>query len=257
MKFSLNYTSPRKQEADEIKCPLNQLRLIYDFIKNNPDKRYLILLTKDQINLEKIQEQVLLVKELTENYTLSCPDITTFHLIRAANYNAHLAFPVTDWESFSQLASLHASDIYIDGPLGFQTDSLKIGKQNTKIRISPQISPNALINTSNSNITSFFIRPEDLHLYEDAIDIIDFNVKDQEKEDTLFKIYKRGTYKLELSTLIEHLNEKVPNLFLRPDFGENRLNCGQHCRIPGRSCHMCETQFILTNTMIQYFEKFN
>lgn len=121
---------------------------------------------------------------------------------------------------------MNVSDIYIDGSLGFQCDNLKISKGNTLIRISPTISSNANLNQQVTNANSFFIRPEDLILYEDIIDIIDFKVDDQEKEDTLFQIYKRGTFNFDLSQLIEHLHTKVPNMFIQSEFAKQRLNCG-------------------------------
>ncbi len=42
MQFSVNFKSTKKEDADEIRCPYNQLGRIYDFIKENPSKRYLI-----------------------------------------------------------------------------------------------------------------------------------------------------------------------------------------------------------------------
>lgn len=47
MKFSLNYRSKHKQEADEIRCPINQLGTIFPFIKDNPNKRYNIIIADD------------------------------------------------------------------------------------------------------------------------------------------------------------------------------------------------------------------
>lgn len=112
-------------------------------------------------------------------------------------YNAYITFPATEWETFINLKDNGVSDIYIDGPLGFQTDLLQKKKVSTLIRVSPSRSLNAELSKSN-NATSFFIRPEDLNLYESTIDIIDFNEPNQEKEDTLFKIYKRGTFDFDL-----------------------------------------------------------
>lgn len=171
-------------------------------------------------------------------------------------YNAYSKFPVADWETFSYLKNLGVSDIYIDGPLGFQCDLLKRVK-DVKIRVSPTVSANAAINLTR-NAKSFFIRPEDLSLYEDAIDIIDFQVtNDQEKEKALFNIYKRGTFNYDLNDLIENLHIKVNNIFINPDFGKERVNCQQRCMRPDSRCNLCETQLVLTNTLIDYLKMSN
>lgn len=257
MLFSLNYKSPHKQEADEIRCPINQLGTVLNFIKANPNKRYNIAINKDYPDrIEKAIGQINIIKSIVEDYTIRCEYIPHFKELINKGYNAYLRFPVADWESFNNLDQNGATDIYIDGPLGFQYDVLKSQKNNRKIRVSPTISPNAALSTS-SNINSFFIRPEDLHLYNKVIDVIDFNEPNQEKEDTLFSIYKRGTFNFDLKELIPALNASVPNLFIGDTFGQNRLNCGQRCKIPGCSCHICETQQKITNKIISYLNKSN
>lgn len=258
MKFSLNYRSKHKQEADEIRCPINQLGTIFPFVKDNPDKRYnIIIADNSSIEHDCMIEQIEYVKQVADNYTIQCGDIATFRGLLETGYNAYLRFPVVDWETFQNLQKSGSSDIYIDGPLGFQSSALVKGKKNTMIRVSPTISPNVSLSIDSTNASSFFIRPEDLDKYNGAIDIIDFKMIDQDKEDTLFQIYKHGTFNFNLKELIEGLNCTVPNLFIPSDFAQARLNCGQHCKIPGRGCSLCDTQLSLTNTIVDYFEKSN
>lgn len=256
MLFSVSFKSSHKQEADEIKCPVNQLGLVYDFMKNNPDKRYNIKIYRHEENWDKAIEQINIVKKITSNYTVQCESIIHLRRLLKEGYNAYLRFPVVDWETFTNLRDLGVSDIYIDGPLGFQYDDIKTAKLKTKIRVSPTISPNSALSTS-ANANTFFIRPEDLSLYDGMIDIIDFNEAYWDREDTLFTIYKRGTFDFDLKELIQSLNMSVPNMFIRPDFARLRLNCGQRCKRVGRPCHSCETQFTLTNKVLSYFNKSN
>lgn len=256
MLFSVNYKSSRKQEADEVRCPVNQLGLIFNFIKDNPDKRYNIKIFKHEENWNKAIEQIDIVKAITPNYTVQCENVTHLRRLLLEGYNAYLRFPVADWESFTNLKELGVSDIYIDGPLGFQCNDIKSSKVEVKIRVSPTVSPNASLSNS-ANENTFFIRPEDLSLYEEVIDIIDFSETDQEKEDILFSIYKRGIFNFDLKELIQTLNMSVPNLFINPEFAKFRLNCGQRCKAPGRVCHSCETQFILTNKILNHLNESN
>ena len=77
----------------------------------------------------------------------------------------------------------------------------------------------------------------------------------QDKEDTLFNIYKRGTFYYNLNDLLEGCKFSVLNPFIKPEFGQSRLNCGQRCLIPGHSCHLCATQIELTNLVYNYFKQ--
>lgn len=263
MKFSVNFNSKHKAEADEVRCPVNQLGRLLPFVKEYPEKRYLIMTKSsndEQVPLSKIYEQADIFDSLKASYTIQSDNIEEVLALIDSGFNAFLKFPVVDWETFQNLYDIGVSDIYIDGPLGFQTNLLTKRKKERfsplKLRLAPSISPNgALAHVTRAD--TFFVRPEDLYLYEEAFDIVDFQVKNQDKEDTLYQIYKRGTFDFDLSQLIENLHIKVPNIMINEEFGKTRANCGQRCMIPGRSCHFCETNLKLTNTLVQYMEKKN
>lgn len=243
MIFSVNYHSDKIKLADEVRCPYNQLGLIIDFIKENPSKRYNIIIPDNltQMGLKKLAEQVDVVKSIATNYTIECNNILQLQDLKDMGYNRYLRFPVTDWETLEELREAEVSDLYIDGPLGFQMNAIAKIKGDIKIRVSPTISPNAAI-SANRKVSSFFIRPEDLELYSYAIDIIDFKENGQDKEDTLFSIYNRGTFNYDINMLINNLPERN-NLLFNNDFAKKRLNCGQKCNIPGHQCHYCDTYF--------------
>lgn len=243
MIFSLNHHSDYKNNAGEIKCPFNQLGTIINFIKQNSNKRYNIILPDNitKVELEKAVGQIDLLKTIAKDYTIQCGSLINLQYLLSCGYNAYLRFPVTDWETFCELRDLEVSDIYIDGPLAFQCKLIRDGKKNVKIRMSPNISSNGSI-LVDKKPSSFFVRPEDLSLYESFIDIIDFKVDNKEKEDTLYKIYHRGTFNFSISDLIDGLPQ-ISNLMFKEEFGKRRLNCGQKCKIPGYSCHFCETYF--------------
>lgn len=48
MLLSVNSQSPYKTAAGEIRCASNQLGTIFDFVKNNPNKRYNVLLREEE-----------------------------------------------------------------------------------------------------------------------------------------------------------------------------------------------------------------
>lgn len=170
-------------------------------------------------------------------------------------YRAYLRFPVTDWETFKYLQQVGVSDIYIDGPLGFQCKALESGKSAVIIRANPVLSINSSL--VKEDACSFFIRPEDLSLYESAIDIIDFTgVEDQDKIDAMFSIYQRGTFNFDIHELISAA-PKASNLVFQKEFAENRLNCGQKCKIPGRHCISCKIEFAIIDNLTKLSPQLN
>lgn len=251
MLFSVSYHSTHLEEAGEIKCPYNQLRWLLDYMRKHKDTRYVVIYPGD--DLENLVKQIDILKDIVSNYTVECQSLAELKTLINEGYSAYLKYHVCDWETVHQLIDFGVSDIYIDGPLGFQLKNVKKLCGNVKIRISPTVSPNAALSGIQPN--SFFIRPDDLQYYEKYIDIIDFKVTKQEKEDALFDIYKRGRFYYNLKDILEGCQFSVLNPFIKPEFGQSRLNCNQRCLIPGHSCHLCDTQIQLTNLVYNYFKQ--
>lgn len=241
MLFSISYQSKIKKLADEIRCPYNQLGLLLKFMKENPQKRYLIELPNNikQEDMDKAIKELEIIKSMVSDYTFSCHSLNSFKEMRERGYQAFLDLPVTDWELFNDLIEQGASDIWIDGALGFQINALTRAKGSVKIRTVPNYS--SVIGNMQPN--SFFIRPEDLAKYQEAIDIIFFKEKDLSREELIFTIYKRGNFIGNIEDLIPVTREPTPNALFKEDFADIRLNCRQNCEVPGHRCAYCRTYF--------------
>ena len=248
MILSVNNNSPYKNAAGEVRCASNQLGTIFDLVKEYPNKRYNIIVTKEE-SLKTLMQQVDYIKAVANDYTIECSDLFTLKELLKQGYNSYLKYPVTDWETFQGLLHLGVSDIYIDGPLGFQTKAIAKGKKNVKIRVTPTNSPNASLMAPSAS--HFFIRPEDVSLYESAIDILDLRSQDIEVENSLFSIYSRGTFNFNISELIKNVPTEVNNIALA-DFAKKRLDCGQRCKVPGNHCKWCDTQFLFVHKATKY-----
>lgn len=244
MLYSVNYKSGRKEEADEIRCPVNKLGYIFKFIKDHPDKRYNISFKIDTEQEEKIVQQITLLRQVTQNYTIQCSSISTFRKLKGHGFNTYLAFPATDWETYQGMRESEVTDILIDGPLGFQVEKLAMSKGDIKIRALPNSSPNSALSADSASF--FFIRPEDQRLYSSALDIIELNDSFQEREDALFDIYKREKFDYELNKVVTNLPYDVNNHFFNEEFVKHRLNCAQRCKIPNHSCHLCDNYLRVT-----------
>lgn len=265
MKYSVSSKIDRKkmEDADEIRCAFNRLGDIYSFIKDNPNKRYVIEMGDfsviDKEIFDKLIEQTKYLEAIpNKDYVIQCKNFNELHLLIDSGFKAYFKYAATDWETFDNLLKLGVSDILIDGPLGFNVTKLKKAKSyfDVNIRAIPHASSNALYNNSElTNTNTFFIRPEDTDYYEDAIDVFEFNAA-PDTEETLFDIYKRKSYNFNLRLLIKQLNINVENLFIRKDFAERRINCGQKCKSFQRrnSCNYCETMLKLTNNLAAAFK---
>lgn len=254
IKYSVNYQSSHTSEADEIRCPANQLGLIYKkLLSNNPNLRVVIQYTTK----EDLDSQLPFIKKLPNPYTISANSLSLVFSLLNSGEPAYTPMPVTDWETFSYLVERGVSDIYIDGPLLFQDLSLHRCKQRTLIRVSPTISCTGALPISRPT-NSAYIRPEDLHSYQ-SIDIVDFNPANQEQEDLLFSIYKKESFNSDISFLIQGL-PSVHNMLFTQSFAKFRKNCGQACLPVGNpksQCKYCGTAFTLASKSGQLLRKFD
>ena len=134
------------------------------------------------------------------------------------------------------------SDIYITEYLGFNMTDLvnKVIPADINVRVYPNVSqvPHlcTLVETTD-DIKTFFIRPEDLELYEGYIDIIEFYGA-VDKQDILMDIYKDGYWMGNLNELILDFKEDINCMNLMPDFGFYRLACGHRCDL--EKCNYCD-----------------
>lgn len=100
------------------------------------------------------------------------------------------------------------------------------------------------------NANSFFIRPEDLHYYEDIFDIIVFSGAH------LYNIYSEASYPLDLTSLFLFQDDtpNVNNMMIAPSFARNRLTCKGSCW-RGGSCKKCQRELALAAMTEEYFKK--
>lgn len=255
MLYSVTKQSKFMDAADEIVCPWNQLGDIYKFMQQHPEKRYNIQIPADDVRADDIVQQINIVTKLTENYTLSCDSFKTLLFAREHQFNCYLNITVADWETFTSLLELNVTDIRIDGELCFSMDLIRARKGSCKIRVTPNFSSNCAFRPV-CDARTFFMRPEDQYLY-DAIDILE--LQHTNSEDTLFTIYKRGTFDGSLADLCSLMPLQVltANYMIESSFAENRINCEQKCMKKGFSyCNFC-TNYIKLLNLIPQLDKEN
>lgn len=150
-----------------------------------------------------------------------------------------------DADSLDKLRALcerGVTDVYISGQLGFSLFDVRtiVEKFNVKVRVVPNVAQVADFGIGctqkDGNITAFWIRPEDLELYKELIDVVEFICSD-EKQNIFYEIYFQDkSWSGNLGTIIAGL-EEVPNKGLPSNFTLRRIDCGKKCLLD--LCHSC------------------
>ena len=120
-----------------------------------------------------------------------------------------------------------------------------------KIRVYPNVAQNNGygLSTVIPDIKKFFIRPEDVEIYEKYVDIFEIWGA-PEKTSVLYEIYKQQQWLGSLKDIITGFVEDVPNTGFMKQFALCRLNCGKKC-FKGIKCNMCNLMKNISKEMTE------
>lgn len=254
MKFSIQnfdkllFGSYDKNILGEITSEYSSLEDAIKLIKDNEEVRVVFDITTGNFILEDI---TLLYDCFSANRDISfrTSSLNILGELINADLPAFLSYNyvASTLDHVNWLLQQKVSDIYITGELCFGDLELLSNlckNNNVFLRIIPNIAQLSEPETtmwnlaSNCNLlTSFWVRPEDLELYQDYIDYVEFAGKNS-KQEVYYQIYAIDkSYKGKLSDLIIGLNNEIKNECLTTNFGVNRLNCRKRCVF--NLCHKC------------------
>ena len=148
---------------------------------------------------------------------------------------------VRDWDTFNTFIEAGVSDIYLVEQMMFEIKDAAAAahKAGVKVRTFPNIAQKKYEETE--SIKSFFIRPEDIDLYEGLVDVMDIYTIDEINQDVVLDIYKKDKmWWGPLKELIIGLDTDINGRYIIPRFGERRLNCNRKC-FKGQKCDICQT----------------
>lgn len=135
-------------------------------------------------------------------------------------------------EDFEKYVKEGVSDVYVVEDLGFQFHKLYAEFPNINIRLFSNVAQSK--DYSSVALNSFFIRPEDLHLYDRERVVIEFwGPIDRQKVN--YNIYTSGEWRGKLNKLIYGASD-IFNYNLLPVFGSIRATCLKDCE----NCKFCE-----------------
>ena len=160
---------------------------------------------------------------------------------------------IKDWDRFHGFLSLNVTDIFIAESLCFnlRNCSLQAKRKGKKLRSYCNVCESSW--EEGESLKSFFIRPEDIDVYNQYIDTFEFfpfNRKlDATRLNTLYQIYtKDKKWSGQLSEIIDGYEGNEDNRFIIPRFGEIRPNCKKRC-LESENCYICDRIIDLSKTL--------
>ena len=144
------------------------------------------------------------------------------------------------WDELVSLVHAGVSDIYIGSELGFEIKDVAsvCHGRNIKTRVFANVAQTSAPLKNMDTITAFFIRPEDLILYEPHIDVVEF-FGPIDRQRVLHEIYTNGKWLGKLSDIIIGLHSDIDNQSIAPRFAEARIKCRKKCN--QERCNLCYT----------------
>ena len=157
--------------------------------------------------------------------------------------------PVSTWGLVSILRYHHASDIIITEPLTFDMNRIALLKNNMRVHIIPTLCRTPLQQeVEETGIRHFFVLPQHVHLYEDAIDVFEIIDGNTTRQQAIYEAYAiKGDYSVTpMNLLFTGLDLNMPGAVVPEEMMLKRLNCQQKCMADvGKSCSYCDRQLAL------------
>lgn len=133
-----------------------------------------------------------------------------------------------------------ASDVYVAEGLAFNLTEIGnyCKSKKVNVRVIPNIAQYKVgFKKDIPDPYKFFVRPEDVNLYEPFVDIFEI-IAPEDRVSVIYEIYRNQQWSGDLSQLIIGFNEPFYNSGLIPLFGSERIKCKQKCM--QEKCNLCQ-----------------
>lgn len=251
MKYCINYSNKSHiiDKVDEILIRYDKnkiLELFTQFIPAHLNQRVIVQLMEENNidtivnNLKKIISIYNENKDIKFDIQLPFYNQKFMEELKDTNLKYFFKAAANSWDKFTGLISQNVSDIYITDELAFELDKVAeiAHKNNIKVRIYPNVAQSRWDKLS--DILKFFIRPEDIEMYEPYVDVCEFYGDKAQQIDTYYKIYQEDKKWFgDLQEIIIGLDSKIDSRYIIPRFAEKRIKCGKDC-LKGGKCEMCK-----------------
>ena len=238
LKYSLSSRQVAEylKKADEIKVEYRDRRTIPDLAEKYPDARINLLPPEkeEDIDWKEIKNYQILSRN---NFIFGIIRYTDIGPAKDNDINVYYRFPITTFQELEDVKRAGVCSVILGAPLFFRMDS--VAKFEIPVRAIANVAHPEGSFTMLDGPTGTWIRPEDVEVYEQYIDTIEFMAV-QKEEQALYRIYaEQHKWPGELNMVVKDLNHSATNRMIPPTLVESRLNCGQRCKETGR-CHLCQ-----------------
>lgn len=248
MKFSLSNRQEHVYlaKADEIRVAWRDRRSIADLAEKYPKAkinltRFYTDMTDDPaIDWKQLNELKILSHD---NFILGLSSPDEMLVAQSKGYNFYYLDAVRTYQELRQLKQLGVCRVRVGAPLFFELE--KVSTVGIPIYAIANIANSDLQFCNSDGVIGTWIRPEDVSLYEQYIDLIEFRGT-LSQEQALYRIYTRGAWSSDLRYIILDLDYDGVNRMIPPSLAEARIKCGQRCQENG-ACKLCYRMLDLAN----------
>lgn len=248
MKYSVNFSNHFSLSAfDEIIIKYDkQDASLLNFLEEHSKQRIILSIDNIYDFDDSHCEQLNHIYERYPYFAVRLLSICSFDLVspEMQHIKEQLTMPcffgyvVTTFDELQHILAFEVSDVYLAEDICFDLVRAKslCRAHNTAVRAFPNVAQ-ASVATSPA-LTKFFIRPEDVVIYDNVIDILEF-WGPLEKQAVLYLIYSHGQWAGDLQSLILDLNFSFDSRAIVNDFAKKRKTCRRKC-MRGDECTLCK-----------------
>lgn len=236
MKFCLNSRQEAAylSKADEIKVEFRDKDSIPTLIERYPGKDIILMCYFNEIlDWKEIERWNILSRK---HFMMCLSSIADAQECKERNIPFYMGYPIKTYYELRALKALGVRYVRLGEPLFFEMDTVR--SFEIPVRAVPNV---AYIDgyPREDGVCGTWIRPEDLDVYEEYVETIEFEDADMKKEQAMFRIYaEQKNWPGDLSMIITNLNHVGLNRIIVPNIAEKRLICGQRCQ-KSSNCKLC------------------
>lgn len=230
------------KQADEIIFEYRDREAIFDYIDKYPEAAIILECDNIAINWAEIKAYN---SKAQGNFILALSDVYVCEQAKERGIKFYHIKPVSTYYDLKALIDLGVCYVIPAAPLFFDLKNLK-SHFDIGIRSYPNES-NLDGLPREERICGPWIRPEDVELYDEFIDVFEFKNVGINKEKALFRIYHdEHEWPGNLDLIINGVGSCAANRMITSELAKSRLTCKQKCA-GGANCKLCYTALRLAD----------
>ena len=172
----------------------------------------------------------------------------TINHLKERNIEYFFGALIKTWDQLDYYIGLGVSDVYLVEDICFELGAASAicNRNRVRIRVFPNVAQCSI--GARPALKKFFIRPEDVPIYEQYVDTFEF-WGPLERQDVFYLIYHdKQRWFGDLKEIIFDLNEPLDSRRIMPLFGKVRATCGKRC-LKNKHCNICDHIESLAHTL--------